>query len=156
MNGSRFSRILLPYDGKEISDKALEEAIKFAKRLGSSITILYVIDERYARPSAIFSFLRDKRKLNEAKKELRRVISSGAEKMLEEKLGKLKENGITAELQIAYGAPSEEILKFAESKKFDIIIMGSRSLKRFKKFRALGSVARRVSELSEIPLMLVH
>lgn len=156
MNGSRFSRILLPYDGKEISDKALEEAIKFAKRLGSSITILYVIDERYARPSALFSFLRDNRKLNEAKKELRRVISSGAEKMLEEKLGKLKENGITAELQIAYGAPSEEILKFAESKKFDIIIMGSRSLKRFKKFRALGSVARRVSELSEIPLMLVH
>lgn len=156
MNGSRFSRILLPYDGKEISDKALEEAIKFAKRLGSSITILYVIDERYARPSAVFSFLQDKRKLNEAKKELRRVISSGAEKMLEEKLGKLKKNGITAELQIAYGAPSEEILKFAESKKFDIIIMGSRSLKRFKKFRALGSVARRVSELSEIPLMLVH
>jgi nucleotide-binding universal stress UspA family protein len=156
MNGSRYSRILLPYDGKEMSNKALEEAIKFGKRLGSSITILYVIDERYARPSAVFSFLRDKRKLNEAKKELRRVISSGAEKMLEEKLGKLKENGITAELQIAYGAPSEEILKFAESKKFDIIIMGSRSLKRFKKFRALGSVARRVSELSEIPLMLVH
>lgn len=156
MNGRQFSRILLPYDGKEISDKALEEAIKFAKGLGSSITILYVIDERYARPSAVFSFLRDKRTLNEAKKELRRVLSSGAEKMLEEKLGKLKENGIPAQLQIAYGAPSEEILKFAESQKFDIVIMGSRSLKRFKKIRALGSVARRVSELSEIPLMLVH
>jgi nucleotide-binding universal stress UspA family protein len=156
MNERRFSRILLPYDGKEMSDKALEEAIKFAKQLGSNITILYVIDERYARPSAVFSFLRDETKLNEAKKELRRVLLSAAEKMLEEKLSKLKQNGITAVIEVAYGAPSEEILKFAESKKFDMIIMGSRSLKSFKKIRALGSVARRVSELSEIPLMLVH
>ena len=156
MNRSQFSRILLPYDGKEMSDKALEEAVKFAKQIGSHITILYVIDERYARPSGLFSFLREEHTLNEAKMELRRVLSSAAQKMLEEKLGRLKENGISAAVEIVYGAPSEEILKFAESKKFDMMIIGSRSLKSFKKFRALGSVARRVSELSEIPIMLVH
>lgn len=156
MKVSQFSRILLPYDGKEMSDKALEEAVKLAKQIGSHITILYVIDERYARPSDVFSFLKEEGSLGEAKMQLRKVLSSAAEKMLEEKLGKLKDNGINAVMEIAYGAPSEEILKFAESKKFDMIIMGSRSLKSFKKIRALGSVARRVSELSEIPIMLVH
>ncbi len=139
-----------------MSDGALEEAVKFAKQVGSHITILYVIDERYARHSEVFSFLREKQTLNEAKMQLRKVLSSAAEKMLGEKLDKLKENGVNASIELVYGAPSEEILKFAESKKFDMIIMGSRSLKSFKKIRALGSVARRVSELSEIPIMLVH
>ncbi len=156
MDRSQLSRILLPYDGKEMSDKALEEASKFAKQIGSNITILYVIDERYARPSGLFSFLKDNSKLDEAREAVRKVLTYGAQKMLEEKLAKLRENGINADVEIAHGSPSEEILKFAESRKFDMIIMGSRSLKSFKKIKALGSVARRISELTEIPLMLVH
>jgi nucleotide-binding universal stress UspA family protein len=151
-----FSRILLPYDGKEMSDLALEEATKFAKFLGSKITILYVIDERYARPSALMSFISEKTVLNEARKELRRVLASAAENMLKQRMSRLNDSGINAEIKVAFGTPSEEILKLSDSKMFDIIIMGSRSLKRFKKIRALGSVARRASELSETPVMLVH
>lgn len=151
-----FSRILLPYDDKEMSDIALEEAVKFATQLGSKITILYIIDERYARPSAIMSFIGEKAELNEAKRELRRVLASAAENMLGERLKKLSESGLKAEIKVLFGTPSEEILKLADSKEFDIIIMGSRSLRRFKKIRALGSVARRVSELSETPMMLVR
>jgi nucleotide-binding universal stress UspA family protein len=151
-----FSRILLPYDGKEMSDIALEEAVKFARQLGSKITILYVIDERYSRPSAIMSFIGEKAELSETKKELRRILTSAAATMLGERLKRLSESGLKAEIKVSFGTPSEEILKLADSKEFDIIIMGSRSLKRFKKIRALGSVARRVSELSETPMMLVR
>lgn len=88
-----------PYDGKEMSDKALEEATKFAKPLGSNIPILSVIDERYARPMPSFVYQRKKRpwmKQRRGAEEL--VLSLGAVKMLEEKLGKLKENCITTEL----------------------------------------------------------
>lgn len=156
LRGSEFSNILVPYDGKEMSDLALEESAKFAKPLGSRITLLYVIDEKYARPSAITLFIGEKKALTEAKNELRRILASGAEHMLRERSERLSKSGIPVDFKVAFGTPSEEILKQADSKKFGIIIMGSRSLKRFKKFRALGSVARRVSELSRTPVMLVH
>jgi nucleotide-binding universal stress UspA family protein len=47
-----------PYDGKHMSDKALEEATMFAKPLGSNITILSIIDERYAYSCALFVYQR--------------------------------------------------------------------------------------------------
>jgi nucleotide-binding universal stress UspA family protein len=56
-----------PYDGKHMSDKALEEATKFAKPLGSNIPILSVIDERYAHaPVPSFRLSKKKTTLNEA------------------------------------------------------------------------------------------
>ena len=39
-----YNRILVPTDGSELSDKALEAAADFAKALGSSIVIITVID----------------------------------------------------------------------------------------------------------------
>ena len=99
MNGSRFSRILFPYDGKHMSDKALEEATKFAKPLASNIPILSVIDERYAHTMPSFRLSKKKKSwMKQRRGAEERVLSSGAVKMLEEKLGKLKENDITAEL----------------------------------------------------------
>ena len=39
-----YNRILVPTDGSELSDKALEAAADFAKALGSSIVIITVIE----------------------------------------------------------------------------------------------------------------
>lgn len=67
MNGSDFQGYCSPYDGKHMSDKALEEATKFAKPLASNIPILSVIDERYARTMPSFRLSKKKKILNEAK-----------------------------------------------------------------------------------------
>ena len=58
---------------------------------------------------------------------------------------------------VVVGSPSDEITKIAQDEKAGLIIMGKSLLKSVtEKLEALGSVARRVSEISEIPVMIVH
>ena len=151
-----FSRILVPHDGSEMSDKALDEATRFAKIFNSKIILLYVVDESFVPPSVLLSFIRERTSLKEAKAGLFGVLKTGAEKMLRDRMEKIKRKGIDANVEIAIGSPSNEIVKRAKSERVDIIIMGSRKFKSLGKLKALGSVARRVAEISVCPVMLVH
>jgi nucleotide-binding universal stress UspA family protein len=151
----KYSTILVPHDGSEMSEKAVEESIKFAKIFGSEIMILYVVDERYAPPSSLLSFISNRTSLKEAKNELKRVLETGAQAMLDKTASKIKEEGIKSKIIICVGSPAKEIVETAKEIKCDIIIMGSRSLKSGR-LRALGSVARKVAEIASCPVMLVH
>ena len=55
-----------------------------------------------------------------------------------------REAGVPLEIKIVYGDPAEELLKFADSEKIDVIIIGS-SGKGFIKRKLLGSVSRKVA-----------
>lgn len=152
-----YSTILVPHDGTEMSEKAVEESIKFAKIFGSDIILLYVADERYAPPSSLLSFIGNRKSLKEAKDELKRVLQSGAEAMLDRTAARIKEEGdIKSKIMIRAGSPAKEIAEVAKETKSEIIIMGSRSLKKSGKLGALGSVARKVAEIAPCPVMLVH
>lgn len=54
------------------------------------------------------------------------------------------------------GSPAEEIVSVANAQKVDLIIMGSRRLEKVEKLKALGSVARKVSEIAACPVTIVH
>lgn len=151
-----YSTILVPHDGTEMSEKAVEESIKFGKMFGSDIILLYVVDERYAPPSSLLSFIGNRKSLKEAKDELKRVLESGADAMLDRTAEKIKEGDIKSKIMIRAGSPAKEIAEVAKETKSQIIIMGSRSLKKSGKLRALGSVARKVAEIAPCPVMLVH
>ena len=151
----KYSTLLVPHDGSEMSEKAVEESIKFAKVFGSEIILLYVVDERYAPPSSLLSFISDRTSLKEAKNELKRVLETGAQAMLDKTASMIKEEGIKSKITIRVGSPAKEIVETAKEMKCDIIIMGSRSLKSGR-LRALGSVARRVAEITPCEVMLVH
>jgi nucleotide-binding universal stress UspA family protein len=53
-------------------------------------------------------------------------------------------------------SPAEEIIKFVDANQIDIIIIGSQRLETISKIKALGSVARRVSEAAECPVTIIH
>jgi nucleotide-binding universal stress UspA family protein len=151
-----FTHILVPHDGSEMSDKALDEAVRFAKLFNAKITLLHVVDERFAPPSVLLSFIKERTSLKEAKAELFNVLKTGAENMLNDRMEKIKGKGVDAVIEIGVGSPPSEIIKRAKAENVDIIIMGSRKFKSVGKLKSLGSVARRVSEMSECPVMLVH
>jgi nucleotide-binding universal stress UspA family protein len=138
-----------------MSEKAVDESIKFAKMFASELLLVYVVDERYAPPSILLSFIGSKRSLKDAKAELRGMLEEGAKAMLDKTAAKIKEEGIKSKIAVRVGSPAKEIVAAAKESKCDIIIMGSRSLKSGK-LRALGSVARKVSEIAPCPVMLVH
>lgn len=151
-----FSNILVPHDGTEISDKALDEGIKFATLFDSKLTILYVIEEQIIPPNMILSFIKKKAEIHEAKKNIVEIIKSGAESMLRNRVQTAKDKNIDVDAEIRIGSPSKEILNYATEKNIDIIIMGSRQKGGIEKIKALGSVARKISEMSECPVLLVH
>jgi len=150
------SRILVPHDGTEISDRALSKAEEFAESFKSEIIILHIVDDRFVPPSSTLAFISDQATLEDAKVRLIKTLKKGAELMLKDKMTKIKEKGINVRFLLAVGSPAEEIVSVSKQEKVDLIIMGSRQLKKIEKLRALGSVTRRVSEIADCPVMIVH
>jgi nucleotide-binding universal stress UspA family protein len=151
------SRILVPHDGSEASDNALAKATELAKALRSEIVIVHIVDSRFVPPSATLGFISDRTSLEGAKAELVRILKSGAEQMLKEKMARVKSEGINVDFMLGVGSPADEIVRIARSIQCDFIVMGSRqaTLKE-EKMIMLGSVARKVSETAHCPVMIVR
>jgi len=154
------SRILVPHDGSEMSDKSLDKAIDFSKAFKSEIIILHIVDDRLIPSSAILGFIGEKSRLEDAKMQALNILKAGAEAMLKDRMEKVRANGINVRFITGMGAPAEGIIDVAENEHVDLIVMGSRELKREKeyvagKLKLLGSVARRVSEIAECPVMII-
>ncbi|MDP9287518.1 MAG: universal stress protein [Thermoproteota archaeon] len=160
MSKTTTSRILVPHDGSEMSDKALDKAIDFSKAFKSEIIILHIVDDRLIPSSAILGFIGEKSRLEDAKMQALNILKAGAEAMLKDRMEKVRTNGINVRFITGMGAPAEGIIDVAENEHVDLIVMGSRELKREKeyvagKLKLLGSVARRVSEIAECPVMII-
>lgn len=150
------SRILVPHDGAEMADKALDKAIEFAKALKAEMVIVHIIDDRFVPPSATLGFISDRTSLEDAKFQLIKILKTGSEKMLKDRLAKIEKAGIKAEFVLGVGSPSAEIVRIAGEMKADLIIIGSRQLKGGEKIKILGSVARKVSEIAHCPVMIIR
>jgi len=120
-----FQRILVPYDGSVNSNRALPLAGYFATHFPSEL-IVFSVDNNSDIANQI---------ANEGKKYL---------------------DSYEIQVQIATtsGHADEEIIKFANEKKFDLIIMGAYGHSRIKE-AILGSTTERVMRNAKIPLLLV-
>jgi len=138
----------------------LDKAIDFSKAFKSEIIILHIVDDRLIPSSAILGFIGEKSRLEDAKMQALNILKAGAEAMLKDRMEKVRANGINVRFITGMGAPAEGIIDVAENEHVDLIVMGSRELKREKeyvagKLKLLGSVARRVSEIAECPVMII-
>jgi nucleotide-binding universal stress UspA family protein len=139
-----------------MSDKAIE----FSKAFKSEIIILHIVDDRLLPSSAFLVFIGDKSKLEDAKIQALNILKVGAKAMLNDRMEKVKASGINVRFIAGMGAPAEGIIDVAENEHVDLIVMGSRELKREKEYAAgklklLGSVTRRVSETAESLVLIV-
>lgn len=75
--------------------------------------------------------------------------------MLQELADKLVKNLFTVRIEVSYGSPAEEIIKFSHNIRVDAIVIGNVGLSGFSKLKALGSVSRAVSERAKVPVMIV-
>ena len=156
-----FRRILVPHDGSKPSDKAIDSAIELAKMSNNShIILLHVIPEMEI-PPVLERPIRSRKTgetttTTEYWKELYEDIQFSVLKMLDERKNKCQKEGISAETGSVIGYPSDVILRNAVSDNVDIIVMGTTGLRGISKIKALGSVARRVSEQAVCPVLLIH
>lgn len=154
------AKILLPHDGTEMSDRAVDKAKEFAKAFDAELLILHVIEHVPIPPSLILG--NERVWMDRTRRSISRKLEEAWMKMVQEKLinGLTKQN-IKATPRVLVGnainSISDQILKFAKDNQVDLIIMGSERLeKRISKVRALGSVSRGVSERASCPVVLIH
>ena len=151
------NKILLPHDGTEISDKALEKSKEFAKAFNAELYIVHLIEHIPIPPSLILG--NDRQWIAESRRSIAKKLKEGWLKMAKEKINPVleKENiKFNTRVLTDKQSLSEQILKFASDNKVNLIIVGSQRLNKISKIKALGSVSRKISENADCPVMIIH
>ena len=151
------SKILLPHDGTESSDKALEKSKELSKALNAELYILHIIENISIPPSLILG--NDRQWIAQTKRSIANKLKDGWIKMVKQEINPIleKENIKFSITALTDEQPvSEQILKFASDNKIELIIVGSQRLNKIAKIKALGSVSRKVSENATCPVMIIH
>ena len=139
-----FQHILVPLDGTEVSELALQAAQKAVANNGT-ITLLRVVD-----------LLGDHYLPDDADKEkIRGKQIHPAVEYLDGLCERLRSDELAVKTSIASGAPSDAIVEIAQEKGVDCIAMCTHTEAKVRQF-LLGSVAQRVMRSAAIPVMVVH
>ena len=140
-----FNKILVPYDGSNYADKALDIACRFSKDYGSKVRVLHVIDASHAWViigGITLSF--EEKLVSEAKKLLSKAIEYAR-----------KNYGITIEEKLRIGHPANDIIEEAEEWGADLIIIGAKGISGLKRL-LLGSVAEAVAHHANCNVLIVR
>jgi len=133
--------ILVPVDGSEGADRAIEKAVMLAEICGAKLNFLYVANINQLAINAVLSDA-----ILDSVTKAGNVILDRALEMVPA--------GVAKESFSDTGSPAVVILDFAETNDIDLIVMGSRGLGVVKGV-LLGSVSQYVVEQSKCPVLVV-
>ena len=133
--------ILVPVDGSEGADRAIEKAVMLAQICAAKLNFLYVANINQLAINAVLSDA-----ILDSVTKAGNVILDRALEMVPA--------GVAKESFSDTGSPAVVILDFAETNDIDLIVMGSRGLGVVKGV-LLGSVSQYVVEQSKCPVLVV-
>lgn len=132
--------IIVAYDGKEGSVKALDKAADILRE-EDQLIVVYVLPTE--TPSS---------ELVDIDPDISKEKAQG---VINEALDKLKSRGINAIGIVREGDVADEIIKIGSELKCDLIVIGSKGLTKVGTF-ALGSVADKVARHASSPVLIVR
>jgi nucleotide-binding universal stress UspA family protein len=151
-----FKKILVPIDGSEPAEKALDAALDLAEKYGAELEILNVFSiYRYAAilgnqyesganefPVWATTYLDE--------------VRGHHEKLLAEALKKAKDGkpDLTVSTKLVDGSVTDNIVQEAEKGNFDVIVIGHRGLGGVSKL-LLGSISDRVADHAKCSVLIV-
>jgi len=143
----KIRRILVPIDGSDYSDRALDFAIEMGLKFEAEMEILNVL----TYPIVTFSPLPVNLEASyyDQLRDIRKKLLNEAHNKVLQKAPKMKVSSKSLE-----GRPGKKILDRADEGNFDIIIMGSRGLGGMGGL-LLGSVSSVVVHGSQVPVTVV-
>jgi nucleotide-binding universal stress UspA family protein len=139
-----YDDILIPTDGSEEVETAIEHGFELAGAYDATVHALYVVDDSRGGAGLMGS------DTTSATAELRRVG--------EEAVGVIatrgEETGLTVRTEVREALPHEGILDYADEHDIDLLVMSSRGRSGVSRF-VFGSVTERVVRLSGRPVLVV-
>ncbi|MFC5278511.1 universal stress protein [Halorubrum rubrum] len=139
-----YDDVLVPTDGSEAVDRALDHAIPLAADHDATVHALYVVDRRVANASS--SDLHD---------EVVADLESQGEAAVAAVAERAEEAGLAVETHVRHGTPDTEIVGYAEDAGIDVIVMSPEGKSPRERIQSLGSVSDRVTDDATVPVFLV-
>ena len=139
-------KILVPVDFSKCSEKALHMAAQIARKNGSEIILLHLID----LPSGEIGFMENGTPTGPAAI----LLMEDARKKFEELLDKDYLEGIKVQDFLDFNKPVEGIAEYAEKHGADLIVMGSHGIGKTAGF-FVGSNTEKVVRSSKVPVFVV-
>jgi nucleotide-binding universal stress UspA family protein len=144
-----YRKILVPVDGSTASQRGLAEAIKLAKALAASLSLVHVVDEfvmtvAYSPAPYEPNFNEALRKLGEStlKKAEEAVIAQGLKPEVEL-------------IEMIGGRAADKIVEKAQRSGADLIVMGTHGRRGVRRL-VMGSDAELVLRGAPVPVLLVR
>src|SRR5918995_5725599 len=155
-NMPSFRKILVPDNGKEISNKALSHAIYISNLSGAEIVILRVIEDVDKLEDTSVKVSQDDTTIKNNGRNLKRNVEGELVNAMEEKIRKCTQAGSKNKIsyQIRTGSTQEEIVKECEQTKYDLVVMATSHLDSW--MRSLFSETRKTISNINIPVLIVQ
>lgn len=139
--------ILFPIDGHEHSLKAFELVKEFALKHDADVTVLhsyYLPSHFNAHSSSHYVYLSN----------IEHNLKEHGQKILEETVNKLKNEGVKANYTLLKGPPGPSIVETSKNSSTNLIIMSNRGLGNVKS-ALLNSVSNYVLHHASCPVLIV-
>ncbi len=136
-----YDSILLPTDGSDGADAALEHAVAQAQAYDATLHVLYVTNTTYMGSGAAEATA------------VEALRNSGAD-ILAETVESLDERGVDVESKQLEGDPHATIVEYSEDADIDLIVMGTHGRTGLDRY-LLGSVTEKVVRTSAVPVLTV-
>ena len=138
-----YKKILVPVDGSQDSYCALKEGELLAQAFDSKLIILTVLTDTNVIEHYPGNFLST---------DFKKAQEQRGQKILDKALATIDYKG-DVETCVRVGRASEEILKCAEEKNVNLLVIGSRGLGGFSR-TLLGSVSDKVLNAAKVPVLV--
>jgi nucleotide-binding universal stress UspA family protein len=139
-----FRKILLPVDFTEKNEAALTSALEIAGRgeTASEVTLLHVIEAiEHLEPGEMADFYRS--------------LETRATARLFALQERFREAGVAVRQELLIGRRAETIVRYAEDKEMDLVILSSHKVDRDHPALGLGTLSYRIGIVVRCPVLLV-
>jgi len=147
-----YKNILIATDGSELAHKAVDHGLGLAKSVGAKVTAVVV-----EAPFNVFDVRASRQQQISAEFEHHaQAVKQHATKVLGEVASAAKQAGLNCDtVQVEHEQPYEAIIKTAQDKGCDAIVMASHGRSGISAV-LLGSVTNKVLTHTAIPVVVVH
>lgn len=151
-----FKHIILPVDGSELSLKAVETGLAFAKSIGAKVTLFHVVPHFSLPMQSGFQSEFTSELVRKLEKEREEEYRKAGDKMLEDLQKRARLAGVESDTAAVIGnSPYESIISETERRGCDLIMMASHG-RRGLNAVLLGSETAKVLTHTKIPVLVVR
>lgn len=146
-----YEKILVPTDGSETAEKAVEHALDLAEQYGAEVHALYVLDTNAMSLSLGGEQLDRIEQGNYGEMDEVRERADSATGFVADRAA---EQGIEVVEHVSAGRPHSMIANYADKNGIDLVVMGSHGRSGVKR-ALLGSVTERTLRSTSVPILVV-